>query len=264
MPHFESARDYWTFQHSVKNEARYVRTKQAEEFLKALSKSAKEQEQQFQLDKGRLLWRAQLGHGWSPMFDNDGNQIEDAEEIGPHEPDRMKPIAGQATEGRANSKGIPCLYLAIERDTALSEIRPGLTMSISAAQFETTRELQLIVFVSEGSQKIRYLVKEPPPEDRDEFVWQDIDRAFSRPITPTDTSADYAPTQIIAEMFKSEGFDGIAYRSAFTGGYNVALFDINSAKLVNCCLYEAKNLSYTFEQSGNPYTLGSNEPQGNT
>ena len=86
MPHFESARDYWKFQHSVKKEARYVRTKQAEEFLQALSKSAKEQH--LQLDEGKLLWRAHLGHGWSPSFDNDGNEIDGGEQVGPHEPAR--------------------------------------------------------------------------------------------------------------------------------------------------------------------------------
>lgn len=127
----------------------------------------------------------------------------------------MKPLAGQASEGRANSKGIPCLYLSTLRDTALSEIRPWLGMSISVAQFKAVRELKLVDCISKTRPELRYLFSEPPPEERDEVMWYRIDSAFSEPINPTDTSADYAPTQIIAEMFKSEGFDGLAYRSAF-------------------------------------------------
>jgi RES domain-containing protein len=31
----------------------------------------------------------------------------------------MKPILAKATDGRANPRGIPCLYLATKKDTAV-------------------------------------------------------------------------------------------------------------------------------------------------
>ena len=88
----------------------------------------------------------------------------------------------------------------------------------------------------------------------DEVV-ADIDRAFSRPITPSDDAADHVPTQIIAELFRSKGEDGIIYRSAFSGGHNVTLFDLNAADLVSCVLYEVKDRSFDFRQAGNPYSV---------
>lgn len=242
-------------------EARYFRTNQAEGFLRDLSESAKMRH--LSLFEGSALWRAQLGQGRVPMFDEEGNEI-GADEVGPHGPGRMKPLPGQASEGRANSKGIPCLYLSTHRDTALSEIRPWLGMSISVAQFKAVRDLKLVDCIVNTRPKLRYLFSEPPPEKRDEVMWYRIDSAFSEPINPTDTSADYAPTQIIAEMFKSEGFDGLAYRSAFAGGYNVALFDITSAEQVNCFLVETKELKFEFEEIANPYYLRRDEPKGNT
>ncbi len=267
MPHFDSAHDYGRFQQSVKTKARYFRTKQAEEFLRALSESAKGRYLTF--FEGNTLWRAQLGHWWSPVVDEDGNEIVGADEPGPHGPRRMKPLVGQASEGRANSKGIPCLYLSTQQDTALSETRPWLGMSISIAQFAAVRDLKLVGFVFDTPPELRYLGfrgSEPPPEKRDEVVWYRIGSAFSEPINPTDTSADYAPTQIIAEMFKSEGLDGLAYRSGFAGGYNVALFDIESARQVNCFLFETKNLNFEFEEdaSARPYFLRSKEPEDDT
>jgi hypothetical protein len=83
---------------------------------------------------------------------------------------------------------------------------------------------------------------EPGREQRESAMWSDIDRAFSEPVIPSDREADYVPTQIIAELFKANGFDGIAYRSTFgEKGFNVALFDLATAEAINCSLYEAKN-----------------------
>ncbi len=62
----------------------------------------------------------------------------------PHNPTRMKPIPGQASEGRANPKGIPYLYLATHRDTALAEVRPWIRSLFSVAQFKIVRDLVVV------------------------------------------------------------------------------------------------------------------------
>jgi hypothetical protein len=61
------------------------------------------------------------------------------------------------------------------------------------------------------------------------------------------------PTQILAELFKSEGYDGVGYRSSLGPGHNVALFDLDAADLIVCLLFEVKDISFKFEQAGNPY-----------
>ena len=70
-----------------------------------------------------------------------------------------------------------------------------------------------------------------------------------------DKSSDYVPTQIIAEFFRNEGFDGVVYKSVLSNGYNIALFDIDVANIVNCFLYEVEKVKFNFNQSAKPYFL---------
>jgi hypothetical protein len=73
-------------------------------------------------------------------------------------------------------------------------------------------------------------------------------------MTRSDDSADYVATQILAELFKKEGFEAIAYKSNFDeDGFNIALFDINAADLINCALYKVTDLDIKFSQQDNPY-----------
>jgi len=67
--------------------------------------------------------------------------------------------------------------------------------------------------------------------------------------------AGYAPTQVIAEFFKTHGLDGVGYRSAYGKGYNVVLFDTATAQLINCALYDVKDITFDFQQADNPYFI---------
>jgi hypothetical protein len=164
----------------------------------------------------------------------------------------MKPLEDRALEGRSNPKGIPCLYLATNQETALSETRPWMGSLISIGQFKTMRGLSVINCTSDRGPRF-FWGEEPPADEREDEVWAEIDRAFALPITPSDDAAAYAPTQILAELFKANGYDGIAYRSSLGPGHNVAIFDLGDAELVNCSLFEARRISFKFSAIGNPY-----------
>lgn len=170
-----------------------------------------------------------------------------------YSPNRMKPLRDSAREGRANPKGIPCLYLATDKETAMSEVRPWIGSIISTGQFSTTRELKLMDFSVEHGKEQYYFFSEPSEEEKIQAVWSHIDNAFSRPVTESDSTADYAPTQVIAELIKSKGYDGIVYKSALAQGHNIALFNLGHADVVNCTTYEVKSLSLMFEQTDNMY-----------
>jgi hypothetical protein len=92
--------------------------------------------------------------------------------------------------------------------------------------------------------------------EREQAVWSDIGRAFSRPVNPSDTVADYVPTQIIAELFKSNGIDGIVYSSSLGKNLNVVLFDLDSAELMSCSLFGVKTVSFTFDEADETYYVG--------
>jgi RES domain len=95
-----------------------------------------------------------------------------------------------------------------------------------------------------------------PPVDaatKQEVVWAEIDYAFSRPVSRSDESIEYVPTQILAEAFLSAGYEAIAYGSYFGDpGYNVVLFDINDVEIGNSAPYAVRKLVIEFERIGGP------------
>jgi len=245
---FKSWRSYFDFAGATKYQRRYIRDLDTDRFLGTVLSTSKGRERP--IPKETIFWRSQLGYDLEPV-DVDGEHISElprAFRFG-----RMKPVPGEAKEGRANPKGIPYLYVATQKETALSEVRPWVGSSISLAQVKILRDVVVIDCSMKHPSESFYLDK-PDPEKKESAVWSDIDRAFSEPVTPSDGVADYVPTQIIAEVFRTNGFDGIAYRSRFgKKGFNVALFDLAIAEVINCSLYEAKDLSFYFEQSGNTH-----------
>jgi hypothetical protein len=246
MDEFKSWHSYSDFESVVRNENRYFRNQNIGQFLKTVLETSKNKK--IDLPKKKYLWRAQLGHDWRPIYQED-ELI--ADEPAPFPPSRMKPLVHEAAEGRANPKGIPYLYLATTKETAMAEARPWKGSLISVGQFETQKDMVLINCANHHKGFVLYF-EEPDAEKKEQAVWSEIDKAFSEPVTLNDRVADYVPTQILAEFFKTNGFDGIFYKSALGEGNNIVLFDIESATLVNCKLFETEKISFDFQQAANP------------
>ncbi|MCA0367938.1 MAG: RES family NAD+ phosphorylase [Proteobacteria bacterium] len=245
---FATWRGYWNFQRSVSRELRYVRTSETEAFLAAVLETSASR--RVTIPAGQLYWRAQLGHAWRPMGSDHDEEIPCA-----YPADRMKPLPGRAWDGRANPRGIPCLYMASSMETAMSEVRPWIGSLVSVGQFRTQRELT-VVDCSRHHTGVPFHFEEPEPEARANAVWRHIDRAFAEPMTRSDDQADYTATQILAELFKHAGLDGVVYRSNFgSDGFNIALFDPDVAELVNCGLYKTKAMQPEFEEADPFYTV---------
>lgn len=246
---FGSYRSYWDFRTHILTKRRYLFDEMVQSFLAEVETTARKR--QTTLPANTELWRAQLGHDMEPHYEN-GEYIADFPVQLP--PDRMVPLKGEAREGRANPKGIPYLYLATTYETAMSEVRPWVGALVSVGRFQTTRELR-IVDCAQDDKGFRFHFEEPSPELRELDVWSDINRAFSSPIAPTDSSADYVPTQILSELFAKSGYDGISYKSCFPGGHNIVLFDLESAKIRTGHLYRVETMQLTFEETSNPYLV---------
>jgi hypothetical protein len=102
----------------------------------------------------------------------------------------------------------------------------------------------------------RYLRESWTPQEIEKAIWSDINEAFSEPVERGDSSVDYVPTQILAETFKRHRYDGIAYKSSYgEDGFNVAMFDIDAADLINCSLYRIKDVSVQMTQQDSPYFI---------
>jgi len=138
----------------------------------------------------------------------------------------------------------------------MSEVRPWLGSLVSVAQLKIQRDLR-VIDCSKYHDKHRFIfLEQPTPARIEKSVWSAIDRAFSEPATRSDDTAEYSATQAIAELFHSEGYDGVVYKSSFgEKGFNVALFDVECAKLLNCSLFKVDNIRVYFRQDANPYFI---------
>ena len=255
---FQSWSSFRSFKDRIEHEERFFHSQEIQEFLAEVLATACDRVESIR--KGQRYWRAQPGSALRPP-DNGGGQIVDYCCV-PHLPERMKPLPEKAREGRVNSRGIPCLYLATDETTAISEVRPWVGSYVTVAEFETCKPLTLVdcsrceinpVVKTASDLDMLWKLTPPKPEEIPQIVWRWIDLAFSEPVDreEEDSTVDYAPTQIVAELFKSNGFDGVKYRSVFNGGKNIALFDIHSARQVaegNGKVVQVTKLDLGFQQ----------------
>jgi len=71
---------------------------------------------------------------------------------------------------------------------------------------------------------------------------------LSIPIRRDDTDIDYIPTQYVAEFIKSEGYDGILYKSSLSeSGKNIVIFNPELIKINKTELVEVTCISIQFE-----------------
>jgi len=157
-------------------------------------------------------------------------RINDSNSDAPFTLDKMSaPPAHLAGHGRLNPRGIPYLYLASDKLTAVSEVRPWVGCDLTVAEFCLTDDCQFVNFSKEHFVNVLNGEQFEGPE----FTWRElITWMFSAPFDPRDDAA-YIPTQYLAERIKSAGFAGIIYDSALNaGGYNVTLFGAKTANAV--------------------------------
>jgi hypothetical protein len=249
---FKSVDSYRGFARAVRRDYRYARTPDQEEFLRVLA--ATSHSRSLTMKAERILWRAQLGHDWRKIEQEGVSE----EEPTAYPSERMKPTPEKAGAGRVNPRGIPCLYRATQKETAALEVRPLFHSYVSIAQFKIVKDLKIVNCSAPEIGNLAFLDKDLSQDGMEKVVWSAMNRAFSEPVTRGDDGLDYVPTQILAETFRLNGFDGIAYKSNYgEDGFNVALFDLAVADLINRCLYRIDKMSVILSEQEQPYFIKS-------
>jgi RES domain-containing protein len=262
MTEFATVYGYLNFERSVKQKARYIHDEQTRIFLKTVMETSESRRKTLQKDQ--ILWRAQRGFERRMIkLDND----DEIETEGAYPAERMVPKAEYVGEGRVNTVGIPCLYLASNQRTAMSEVRPWVGSYVSLAQFKVMRDCEVVDCSMDKKRSILSFsstgeLKEPDAAGREAGVWGEIGQAFSKPVTLGEPHCDYAPTQILAEAFRGHGYGGIVYNSLLDReGLNIALFDLTAAEPINCGLHQTRSVVFEFNQTGDPYFIEKQYPE---
>jgi hypothetical protein len=217
---FAEKNDFRIFYDETINTRRYIHTDKVNEFLQKFRVYARSN--YLELERGNHYYRAQNGFN--------KKEINSRIIRVPYNKERMFPLREKAKEGRINPKGIPYLYLTEEYDNALYEIKAQYRNYITIGKFQIKRNLNVVYFHNRMNYLHSLLLSEKF-EDIDLSVWNEINLAFSKPIANTDQTAEYVPTQVLAEIIKDEGFDGILYMSQYFDCYNLCIFNVDDAKL---------------------------------
>ncbi|MDX8400448.1 MAG: RES family NAD+ phosphorylase [Gallionellaceae bacterium] len=191
---------YSDFVDEIKFRRRHFLSKNSQEFLSSLKEIA--DQRTFTLNQGDDLYRARKNayKEHQPSFDARPSE-------------EMKPIPNMKAEGRANPYNITMIYLASSEETAIAEVRPDLRFPVTIGQFKALKELKLVDLVSERPSFYGYFF--PSEVNEDVKLWLSLSSDYSKQLFKEDQQINYLPTQVIAEYFKEQGFDGIVYQSQF-------------------------------------------------
>jgi RES domain-containing protein len=240
---FRTDEDYEDFADYIRRRSRHILGGRQQEFIDAVLQTSKKRTTTMQ--SGQILWRAAQGY-----VAEEGVHPHDVfflESIAPHPIDRMKPLRDRAYEGRVNPKGIPCLYMATDAETAMMETRPWAGSVLTVSQLVLLKQITMV----DCTLPADFDLQRPSTQEQLESNnWYVLNEAFSQPVFNAEDVADYAPTQYIAEAFRAVGYDGIMYSSQVGGGKNVALFDVQAAEVASRQLRQAEKLSFSFKRVG--------------
>jgi hypothetical protein len=221
---------YEKFAYEVKNKNRTFLSSSSLKFLEWIRNVTKKHV--IDLDKNKKYYRARV-------CDDKNKQIN---KLG------MKPIENLNSEGRANSLNINMLYLADDKDIAISESRAAIYENITVANFKLNRNLKIVDLSAERPGFDLYF-NLPEHQDPDRELLVLLGHIFTNPLSVNDQRREYIPTQVIAEYFKSIALDGIAYQSQFkVRGIeelhrNIVLFNLEDADAVGYQIYQIKEIT---------------------
>lgn len=161
------------------------------------------------------------------------------------------PPIEKTTDGRANARGIRCLYLADSIETTIYETRAGAYDYVTVGTFRLKEDIIVVDLkkinqispFTEGLDCLEYAInKEHLNKINDEM---------GKIMRRSDSALDYVPTQYITDFVKSIIHDdtaeyaGIEYKSVMHGeGYNLALFDPDLFECVDTKVYKIDMIDY--------------------
>jgi RES domain. len=160
------------------------------------------------------------------------------------------PSKGLASAGRANSEGIPFLYLSGNVKTTLYEVRSLFLDLVSVGLFVPKRSLSIVNFS----------IQESPFDNRyydssqgiiGELVAKKISNDLSKPMRRFDSLVDYVPTQFICEFIKyNSDADGICFKSSLCKeGVNYVIFEPDLMECKEVTLYKINSVDISHIRS---------------
>lgn len=196
------------------------------------------------VDEGAFFYRARAGVKDEKSSIEGGYEAEKHYQPFTHK-DIGAPPPNLASGGRINRDGVSFFYGATNVDTAISEIRPHPGDKVSIGKFVTVEKLTLADF---SENKLIHYFQSDKNLDEEFVLLNSVNIYLNKLVTPT-TRSHYSITQLIADVIRKLGFDGILFNSTVGGGNNVALFYPQHVTFDDsfALVRNVRSLSYVFD-----------------
>lgn len=155
---------------------------------------------------------------------------EDEKKLYTEEKDLGMPPADKTPSGRANTYGIPYLYLGSDDETVMYECRALMKDILSVANFRTTADLDVVDFTFKPDLfAVFQQSKEDFLSEIQRYVFLNVVAGdLSKAVRRYDNKEiDYLPTQFVCEYIRLvTAAKGLIFKSAqYPKGKNIVLFD---------------------------------------
>lgn len=155
-----------------------------------------------------------------------------------------------ATAGRANSAGIPYLYLSDNSETVLYEVRASYLDELTLGKFQLkllNKEVKIVDFTADISLFGSSLLEIENPINsaiKGKLLRKKISLDLSKPMRRYDNEIEYIPTQFICEFIKVfTGASGIKFNSSLHPiGNNYVIFDQEIMECTEVKLVRVNNI----------------------
>lgn len=146
------------------------------------------------------------------------------------EKEMLNPPADMTSAGRCNPQGISYLYLAMEKETAVKEIRwEKDDKEVTIAKFEVDLSNVFSFLPYEKDYMINYI-----KDVEAKMLITIINEEMGTEFTDNSNGLKYIPLQFISEYIKKIGFDGFMYRSVVDNrGMNLVMFDNKKVRMLS-------------------------------
>lgn len=161
------------------------------------------------------------------------------------------PPVEKTTDGRANARGIRCLYLSDTAETTIYEARAGAYDYVTVGKFCLKRDIIVVDLkkIDQISPFIDELDCLEYATNKEHLNMINIE--MGKIMRRSDSDLDYVPTQYITDFVKSITHDdvaeyaGIEYKSVMhSEGYNLAVFDPDLFECVETKVYRIDTIDY--------------------
>lgn len=141
--------------------------------------------------------------------------------------DMGSPPKELATSGRANPVGISYLYVASTIKTAISEVRPHKGDYLTIAKFVGNRALKLVDLRDPRSSILPFRYSESSLRNayKGLSLLETLGDELTKPVSLHKAQLEYLSSQYLCEFIKSQGYEGVIYKSSLGQGDNYAIFD---------------------------------------